>query len=156
MYVQEHPIIDLSQSKWDKEKSDPRRGQYVFNNIKYIDYRGTTAARPPYQFAWAPVTPYTNPPNREAERWKMLWGYTYVTVNDPYWPQSITPDADGKYVLGDAVLMKTKLENYLKKRKREIDESERGPEMRKSAFLGEAKSFGMDIDESKLKDLLGI
>jgi hypothetical protein len=156
MYVQDHPIVDLRQSKWDKEKSVPKDGQYVFTERRFIDYRGTRAARPEYQFAWCPLQPYSKPPNREFERWKMLWGYSLVKVEDPYWPMGVTPDAEGKYVLGDTVLVKTSLANYLKKRKREIDESESSPNSRKKAFFGEAMSYGMDVDEGKLKDMLGI
>ncbi len=156
MYVQDHPIIDLRQSKWDKATSVPKDGQYVFTERRTIDYRGNKAARPEYQFAWCPLQPFTKPPNRELERWKMLWGYSLVTVNDPYWPMGIVPDAEGKYVLGDVVLVKTALANYLKKRKREIDESENSASMRKKAFFGEAMSYGMEIDENKLKDFLGI
>lgn len=157
MYVQDHPIIDLQQSKWDKTKSDPKKGQYAFSEMKPIDYRGNKAARPPYEFSWVRLQPWSVPPNAEVERWRMLWGYSFVTVDDQFWPMGIAPDAEGKYVLGDTVLMKTLLANYLKKRKREIDESERRPDAQKRAFFDDAKSYGFGSDEVlKLKDALGL
>jgi len=156
MYVQDHPIIDLNQSKWDKSKSDPKNGQYAFTERKTIDYRGNRAARPPYQFAWCPLTPDTRPPNRELNRWRMLWGYSLVKVEDPYWPMGVVPDAEGKYVLGDVVLVKTDIMNHLKRRKKEIEESEVRADSSKRAFFEEAKSYGVGLDEGKLKDMLGI
>lgn len=143
MYVQDHPIIDLTQSDWDKTKSDRKAGRYVFKTRNVIDYRGAKSARPPFEFSWVPLQPWTYPPNRELERWRMSWGYTLVTVEDPYWPLGIIPDAEGKYVLGDCVLVKTTLENYLKKRKREIDESENSTKARQAAYEAEAASLGL-------------
>lgn len=156
MYVQDHPIIDLNQSKWDKAKSDPKNGEYVFTERKTIDYRGARAARPPYQFAWCPLTPDTRPPHKEFNRWRMLWGSSFVTINDPYWPMGVPPDAEGKYVLGDCALVKTPILEYLKKRKKEIEESEMRGDATKRAFFNEAQSYGVGIDEGKLKDVLGI
>ena len=57
MYLQEIKIVDLRTSKWDKEKSDPAKGEYYFTDKRYINYRGDRAAIPPFKFEWNRYNP---------------------------------------------------------------------------------------------------
>jgi hypothetical protein len=141
MYLQEIKFVDLRTSKWDKTKSDPLKGDYYFIDKKYINYRGDRAAIPPFKFEWNRYNPKSN--FREIEDWKVKYKASFVTTDDPYWPEGIVPQ-NGLYITGDAVWMKIPIVEYAKKRKAEIAQSESRPDAIKSAWHSEMKGLGLE------------
>jgi hypothetical protein len=120
MLLRDIKLVDLRRSKIDKKRSDPKQGIYEFepNGKVYVSWKDP-ATRPPHYVKWNRNTPY------DVEGWKIKWNYSYVTIDDPYWPEGVKPNENGHYVYRtDMVLMKCPLEDYVKKRAKEIEKSE--------------------------------
>ena len=120
MLLKDIKLIDLKRSKIDKKNSDPDKGIYRFepNGKVYVSWKDP-ATRPPHYVKWNRNDP------RDIERWRSLWNYSEVTAKDPYWPEGIKVNEAGYYVYQtDMILMKCPLEDYVNKRKREIEKSE--------------------------------
>jgi hypothetical protein len=140
MYLQETKLIDLRTSKVDEKRTDRSKADYYFTDKRYINYRGDRAAIPPYKFQWNRYNPKSN--FREIEDWKIKYKASFVTPEDPYWPEGVVPQ-NGMYILGDAVLMKIPIIEYAKKRKAEIAASEARPDAIKNAWHNECKGLGI-------------
>lgn len=109
-------IIDLNRSDWDKKKSKPMENIYAFSEDgkKYIEY---STHRPEHHVTWCRYSPNSNPPLREMNEWRVKWGYQPVLVDDyDYAVDGLTPTADGQFIFGDLILVKTNLINYIEKR----------------------------------------
>lgn len=121
MFLNEIRIIDLNRSTWDAEKSKPKKGVYVFTNKVYTDKKmaDTTKGLEGYKFKWNENS------DKAIKDWQIKYGFELVTPDDPYLPEGLPPDAEGKYVFGDAVLMKIPLRKYAEKQMREVAKSER-------------------------------
>lgn len=148
MYLQEIKFIDLRTSKWDDKKSNPSKGEYVFTDKKYITYRGDRAEAPPFKFEWNRYNPKSN--FREIEDWKVKYKASFVTTEDPYWPEGIVPQ-NGIYITGDLVWMKIPIQEYAKKRKAEIEASESRPDAIKRAMNEDARQYGMQLSDAELE-----
>jgi len=121
MYLGQIKFIDLNTSKWDRAKSSPDSGDYHFTDKRYINYRGDRSAAPPFKFMWNRWNPKDN--FRDISDWQIKYKASFVEPGkDPYWPEGVTPQ-NGKYIVGDAVLMKIPIMEYARKRKQEIEES---------------------------------
>ena len=131
MFLDEIKIIDLERSVLDEtKKSKPEKGEYFFKKKVYTTNKMADARKglAGWKFKW----------NRNDDRcirdWQIKWGFSLVTPKDPYWPEGIPPDAEGKYVFGDAVLMKIQIAKYAEKRTREIAKSDRAARSRIKEF----------------------
>jgi hypothetical protein len=117
MYLGEIRIVDLTRTPWDREKSDPEKGEYVFTGDKvYVDgaaYR-TKANRPAWYFCWIRYDPRDG--LKDVRDHQIKWKYSYVTKDDSYWPEGLPLDVNGHYAYGDVVLMKCPLIEELRKR----------------------------------------
>jgi len=151
MYIQDMKLVDLRMSKWDKEKSDPAKGDYFFTEKRYINYRGDRAAAPPFKFIWARYNPIDN--FRDMRDWKTRYKASEVGLNDPYWPEGVAPQ-NGKYIEGDAILMKVPILEYARKRKAEIAASDSRPDAIKKQFMSEAAGMGLGVSEEELDKML--
>jgi len=150
MYLQDIKIVDLKTSKWDAAKSNPHGGEYFFIDKRYITYRGDRASAPPFKFMWNRYNPKDN--FRDITDWQTKYKASFVTPDDPYWPEGVTPQ-NGKYITGDAVLMKIPILEYAAKRKREIEQSETRTESAKRAFYNELRGMGLPNDEALIDKL---
>ncbi len=115
MYLGQVGIIDLRNSVWDENKSNRKKGDYVITKKVYVRDLYNTPMRPPWWFRWI----RNEPTNRFREvRDAKIDGYTFVTLDDPYWPEGVTPDEayEGHYTFGDVILMKRKLLDELRAR----------------------------------------
>jgi len=141
VYLSEIKVIDLTHSEWDREKSDPSRGEYIFTGEKaYIDssaYR-TAARRPAWYFCWIRNDPRDG--YKDVRDHQIKWGYSHVTLDDPYWPEGLPP-TNGHYVYGDVVLMKCPLIRELKKR-------EEAKQMSDAQAMSTFSKFEKTIDEA--------
>ena len=122
MFLNEIKIIDLNRSKWDPEKSNPKKGDYHFVDKVYTDKKMADTVKGfdyGYKFKWNRDDP------RSIKDWVIKYGFELVTPKDPYLPEGVPPDGEGKFVFGDAVLMKIPLRKYAKKQLKAIQKSER-------------------------------
>lgn len=143
MYLQSpmKMVIDLRHSVWDEKKSNRKKGDYVITRKVYIGQEYRTPTQSPWWFRWI----RNEPTNRFREvRDAKIEGYTFVTLDDPYWPEGITPDEanEGHYTFGDVVLMKRPLLDELKARKHARDLSNSMGMAKKQAFNEQMREQG--------------
>ena len=149
--LKSYKIISVKASEWDKEKSKPSEGEYVFTKKVFVEpslYR--TPHRPLFTFRW----------NRNHEYaiadWQNKWpGCTFVTPKDGYIVDRLHPNGEGHYVYKDAVLMKIPVEEYVEQRRLEIMRSEMAAGAAKKAWLQEAGALGVDLSVEEIKKAFG-
>ena len=141
--LRDYKLVDLRRSKIDKKRSDPKKGIFKFepNGKVYVSWR-TEAFRPPHHVKWNRNEPYA------ISRWEIKWGYSNVTTEDPYWPEGLKPNEEGHDVYQtDMILVKCPLENYVEKRKKEIEKSERASSAKRRELQDLAAKSGGALGE---------
>jgi hypothetical protein len=152
MYQQEIRFVDLKNSKYDKEKSDRQKADYAFTKKAYVNYRSDASVRPPYYFDWCRYDARNN--YRELAEWGAKWKFTPLTTADDYYPEGVPPNSSGNFVNGDVIAVKCPLMEQINKRKQEMRISENAPLAIKRQFQVDAKSMGVDLDDSQLDKFL--
>jgi hypothetical protein len=151
MYLQDIRFIDLRNSDWDEKQSDPAKGAYQFGKKVYLKYRDNSN----FHYAWCRYDGRSIPPYADLWDWKTQWGYTPVEAGkDEVWPEGMPPNENGQYVLGDLILVKTPMKNYLEKRARELGASENASKAIIKQFYNESRAMGMDVDEATVGQIL--
>jgi hypothetical protein len=150
MFIQDIHFVDLKNSSIDEKATDREKGKYAFKKKVYLRYKHN----PDYYLAWCRYTPHTTPPYADMWEWETRWGYTPVTTADNYWPEGVPPNADGKYVNGDTILMKVPMIDHLKRRAGEIAASENASKGILNQFRNESRAMGVDLDEATLQGIL--
>ncbi len=112
MFLGEIKIVDLRHSTIDHDKSNVAEGVFEFTDKQYVEYH-VKIRRPEWYFRWVRYNPTDG--LKDVRNHRVKWGFSYVTQDDPFWPEGI-PLTEGKYIFGDAVLMKCKLLAELKRR----------------------------------------
>ncbi len=143
MLLRDIKLVDLNRSKIDKRKSDPEKGIFVFepNGKVYVSWRDP-ATRPQHYVKWNRNDP------RDIAHWRVMWGYSEVTAKDPYWPEGEKPNEAGHYVYKtDMILMKCPLENYVEKRKKEIEKSELAVASKRREYEALVKQKGVQATD---------
>jgi hypothetical protein len=149
MYLGQIKIVDLRHSTWDKEQSKPAEGQYALTDKQYVDY-GTKARRPPFYFLWVRYNPADG--LRTVRDYKTQWGFSYVTVDDPFWPEGV-PLTEGKYLFGDVVLMKCSLITELRRREEAKAMSDAMSMNAYRRFKDQAKAGGVSLREGDEEEI---
>lgn len=162
MFVHEIKWVDLKRSKWDKEKSDPKKGKYVFEPggkayISYADKTKWPASSPIYFLSWSRYDPQNN--FRDLLRDKYSKGYTEVNVNedDWIWPEPLVPNESGWYIIpgGDLIVMKRPLVDELKDRLAAKAQSDMAAAATLQSFeTAIARDGGKAIPQEQIADLL--
>ena len=133
-YLHEIKFVDLKHSKWDKQKSNPKKGKYVWIDKKYVSYadKGT---HPGYLFRWNRNDP------KDISDWEVKWRFSLVNVSEKlvYPEGGAQIDAEGHYTFGDCILMKITPEDYFAKRRPEIEQSERAASNLYKRFASQVK-----------------
>jgi hypothetical protein len=150
-YLQDVKIIDLSQSEWDKKASNPKNGEYVFTVKKFCPINYSTDKK--WFFSWAHYDPRDQ--LKSCRDWQVQYNYSFVTLDDPFWPEGLPPNAEGRYVFRDAVLMKRPLVEELKDRKANRDRANMMVGARVGQFQAAAKNDGIELDDQMMRSLMG-
>jgi len=145
--VKEH-IVDLNRTDWDKERSDREKGRYYFNGpkvyVKTSDYFDS-ASRPKHILKF--ISKEDSLPHYRAK-----FGAEPVTTSDPYWPEPMVPNADGQYVIIDAILIKiAAMEDYIDFKSAERQRGRAGHEQEDANFNSRATAEGVGLDYNRLK-----
>lgn len=152
MFLSEIKIIDLKRSEWDKTKSKPAKGKYVFakGGKVYTDkpMADTTGGLDfGYKFKWGHNTA------KDISTWKIRDGFELVTAKDPYLPEEPTAlDAEGKFVFGDAVLMKISLRKYAEKQMLAQAKSDKAVASRLKEFQATLAAKGVEASDEFIGD----
>ena len=146
-FLSEVKIIDLNRSKWDRKQSDPKRGEYRFEQKVYVQKQDYLyeATRHPHVFKWCRYEPKDG--FSHMRTWNVKYQAEPVTPNDPYYPEGLKPNAEGQYVFGDVVLMKIPLEAHMARKKRDTEKANRAAKNRAKEFEDEAKKDGAEITD---------
>jgi len=152
MYLSEIKFVDLKRSKWDKQKSKPKKGEYVFTEKRYVNDE-RDEGYPELLFRWNRNDP------KDIADWTYKWKFSLVHQNENLvWPEGLVPDAEGHFVYGDCILMKIRTEDYIAKRKPEIERSEyaakRYQEKVKAMMVQDARRAGLENPERIPEDFI--
>jgi hypothetical protein len=145
--VQQH-IVDLNRTPWDKERSVREKGIYHFTGpkvyIKKSDYEDS-ASRPKHILKF--ISKEDSLPHYRAK-----FGAEPVTINDQYWPEPMVPNAEGQYVIIDAILVKiANMEDYIDFRIADRQKGKVGHEQEDANFNARAISEGVELDTDRMK-----
>jgi len=152
MYLSDIKIVDLRFSEWNKDKSDPKDGDYDFTKKVYVNMHGGKEVRPHWFFTTCRYDERNN--FREFREWKVS-GYSAVQFDeDEFWPEPLSPNVDGHYVFGDVIFVKRPLIDELKYR---IEKQSRNTSARSKveAFQEEMNRKGAGIPDSMVEELIG-
>ncbi len=127
-------FIDLQRSVIDKENSDEKRGFYRFKSKKYFDKRGTEGRMPEFVLKWQVNEP------EEISKWEAQFGAECVTAGDTVYPETLRTNGEGHYQVGDVVLMKIPIDNWLNHQDRAQTRSKRAVKSALRKFKKQAKS----------------
>lgn len=150
-FLKDIKIVDLLHSEWDRDKSDPKQGKYVFTVKKYI--QGNYSRNPDWFFSWGHYDPRDQ--MQDCMAWIYQYDYSFVTTEDGFWPEGIVPNAEGRYVFRDAVLMKRPLLEELRDRKANRDRANMAIKGKVDKFQSDLKKEGGELDEQTLRSLMG-
>ena len=140
MAFKKRMTVDLIRSDWDKNKSRPEEGFYVFREKVYLkstDYDDSDL-RPKHVCIWNRYDKVNN--FREFTEWQRDLNADAVTVEDPYWPEGIAPNSEGHYVHMDSILMKVPTERWIKKRRDDMARYDKGREQMDAQFNAQAQA----------------
>jgi len=111
-------MVDLRRSEWDKERSSPKDGKYIWTKKVYLqtkDYRDDMT-RPNFKYRW--VAYDSKDDFASFQHWSMNYGATPVHFADEateVYPEPLVPNAEGHYRFMDMILMKMPTENEVKR-----------------------------------------
>lgn len=145
--LKDFKIVDLKRSTWDKEKSDPSKGRYRFTKKVYVknsDY-DDRATRPRWVFIWnrwEKANDYL-----EFKEWEQFYDAEAVKAGDDYWPEPLSPKADGTYQWKDSILMKVPLLVWLRKKAEDAARYDKQRESLQGEFDRLAESHGAKLEQ---------
>jgi len=116
--LKDFKFVDLTRSVWDEKKSQPDKGRYYFSKKVYVknsDY-DDVVSRPRHVLSWNrwdKINDYL-----EFKEWQTELDAEAVNAADKlYWPEPLTPKADGTYVWKDSILMQVPFEKHMQARR---------------------------------------
>ena len=102
-------MVDLRRSEYDKERSSPKDGKYIWVKKVYLktsDYRDDNT-RPEFKYRWVAFD--KNDDFASFNHWRMNYEASPVDYKEPsteVYPEPLVPDAEGHYRFMDMILMK--------------------------------------------------
>lgn len=106
-------MVDLRRSAYDKERSTPKDGKYVWTKKVYLsskDYKDDQT-RPKFKYRW--VAYDSRDDFASFNHWRMNYQATPVDYKDEateVYPEPLVPNAEGHYRYMDMILMKIPIE----------------------------------------------
>ena len=149
-------MVDLRRSEWDKERSSPKDGKYVWTKKVYLqtkDYRDDMT-RPKFKYRW--VAYDKNDDFASFQHWRMNYGATPVDYKDEateVYQEPLVPDAEGHYRFMDMILMKLPVENEVGRvidNRKQFDKAAEGLQKK---FSSEAAGEDASHKESMVYDV---
>jgi len=130
-------IVDLTKTPWDKAKSKPEKGEFVFTGPKVYQRRGSDS---PWKFGF--FIRYA-PPYNELTMMPATYGITPVLASEALaYPEGLVPNSNGYYQFGDVILAKESRESFLRRRADSIGGTDRQIRAEKSKFKEDVENSG--------------
>lgn len=141
-FINEH-IIDLRKTKWDKGKSNPSKGDFVFLGEKvYYKPKGANMDKE-WKLRWVRF----EPPYRDFNMEKAMYHVVPVKAGDAmYYPEGCEINAEGYFQYGDVVLVREPRLEYLERRDKAVRLGEGGAKASLEQFKAEAAEKGVVVD----------
>ena len=141
-FVNEH-IVDLRKAKWDKGKSNPSKGEFVFLGEKvYYKPRGANRDKE-YKLRWVRY----EPPYRDYNMEKAMYHVLPVkAVEALYYPEGCEINAEGYFQYGDVVLVREPLLEYLGRRDVAVRAGDGGAKQHLEQFKQESAEKGVVVE----------
>jgi hypothetical protein len=102
-------MVDLRRSEYDKERSIPKDGKYVWTKkvyLKFDDYKDDNT-RPNFKYRWVAYDDKND--FTQFNHWRMNFDATPVDYKEPsteIYPEPLVPNVEGHYRYMDMILMK--------------------------------------------------
>ncbi len=146
MQLHEIKIVDMAKSTIDPKLSNPDKGKYVF--LKKVFTESLHSSEHTH-FTWCRYEPRNG--YRELREYEVKFGYTPVTNKvDQYYPEGMTPNAEGHYVYGDLILVKCPLIDHLETLDRNEKFARGAKDAKMKAFEGQLKREGGALTDEVL------
>ncbi len=134
-------LVDLVKTPWDKEKSNPAKGEFVFTGPKVYYKRGHES---PWKVGF--FIRYA-PPYRELTMMEATYGITPIKAVDALvFPEGLRPNAEGYYQFDDVILAKEPKMSFLKRRKEAVDDIDRGRKAEQGKLIQEGEELGSKVE----------
>ena len=142
-------IVDLDKSKLDMEKSDPKRGAFVFDKVpnakvyvpKKSAYAKDASLLPPVMVF--PVSRMEDDLQSGITYWRFEYGAEPIVAGvDPYWPEPLKPDAEGHYVYKDTIFVKVDTFTWLNKIDKDRKRFDKAADQIGRTFQAQAETAG--------------
>ena len=149
--------VDLRYSEWDKEKSKPKKGEYAFTKKQlYRESLKDKSRLPEHWISWGRKTE----DGWDLMDWTTRLTFTFVELDDPYFPPGAQLDENKHWVYKDAIMMKCPLRDYIERRKHDIEASESAVSAKRREFMStavtqEGESVGLSKDDLRNLGILG-
>jgi len=151
-FLQDVEIIDLRRSgipreEWEELAKTKNFAPYKAK-LKFVpkDYKRNASIRPNWKFWWCRNIP------KDIEDWLFKYNSVPLQVADGYMPTLARYEA-GNFMFGDLVCMKISLEDWIAKRRVELEESQNSAEAELRQFDSIAKQSGAMLSEQEKADL---
>lgn len=145
--LKDFKFVDLKRSTWDEKASDPSKGRYKFSKKVYIktsDY-DDKAIRPRHVLAWNRWEKAND--YYEFKEWERDFDAEAVKAADGlYWPEPLSPKADGTYQWKDSILMQVPLLRWLQKRDEDVKRYDRQRISIQKELQDKAKAYGANLE----------
>ncbi len=133
-------FVDLVKTPWDKEKSHPEKGEFVFTGPKVYYRRGHDS---PWKVGF--FIRYS-PPYRELTMMEATYGITPIKAVDALvYPEGLRPNVEGYYQFDDVILAKEPKMSFLKRRKDAVEETDRRQKTEMNKFVQEGAELGSKV-----------
>lgn len=106
-------MIDLRRSEYDKERSSPKDGKYVWSKKVYFKPEDNKDAKSRMNFKYRWVAYDSNNDFAQFNHWRMNFEATPVDYKEPsteVYPEPLVPNVEGHYRYMDMILMKIPME----------------------------------------------
>jgi hypothetical protein len=134
-------IVDLSKTDWDKEKSDPAKGQFVFKGPKVYFKRGDGSDwRVGFFIRYAP-------PYRDLSMMEFTMQTTPIKAIDALaYPEGLRPNAEGYYQFDDVILAKEPKMHYLRRREAAVKGTDDQIKSERGSLAVEGEKAGAKVN----------
>ena len=142
-------MVDLRRSKWDKERSSPKDGRYLWTDKVYMkagDYKDDQT-RPKFVYRWVAFDERDDFVN--FNHWRMHFGAVPVDYKDDLveiYPEPLVPTVVGHYRYMDMILMRIPLERWVDEKIDNMKRYDKAREGLDKKFRSDAKAEGAEFD----------
>ncbi len=148
--IKDFAFIDKRKSKIDAKKSNPELGLFFFDSDKRVKYKIKDSGKiSDYWYHWIHKDDF------RINTVRAIRGYDFVTKEDDVVPEGLKLNVEGQYQIGDLILMKCPLEQFLKRKLAARARSSAELQATLNKFKTSTKAEGAEMEDSLIDDLLG-